>query len=143
MIKFSQTVNKSTYRRRMANFNNLMKILKDKESTFFPEIIKQLNEDEVLGASWPHGYMNDLYVEYEHSVDYISIQGKTCGIRITPELISINVQGMSFMGISTDASKDEYFNQSVSEDMYNLNFNNILYLQDLKEKINNYKNYGK
>lgn len=123
----------------MGHFNNLIKILKDKEVTVLVELVKQLKEDEVPGASWPRGYMNDLYVEYQHTVDYISIQGKTCGIRITPELIAINVDGMSFMGISTDTSKDEYFNEAISTDMYGLDFDTIKYLQAWRTKLKNYK----
>lgn len=105
------------------------------------ELVPQLKENELTAAVWPRGFMNDLSVEYEHSIDYISLQGKNCGIRINPNLIAINSSSYNFMLISTDVEKDEYFNMSINEEMYGLNFENIQYLQELRTKLKNFKEF--
>ena len=127
----------------MGQFNHFMNILMKKEGLFMCAIVPQLEENELIAAVWPRGYMNDLSVEYEHSLDYISLQGTHCGIRINPNLIAINSNSYNFMLISTDVEKDEFFNMSINEDMYGLKFEHIQYLQNLREKLNNYKDIEK
>lgn len=137
MIKFndSEYFNKLTIRRKLADFNLLTRFARDTELHFIPALKSQLEQNDSVPVMWPDRFMNDVYIEYVNSLKYMSIQGRTCGIRVTSETISVHVWGEFLFSVSTDMSKDEFFNMYILDSMNNLNFDSIQYVQKLYNKV--------
>lgn len=137
MIKFndSEYFNKLTIRRKLAEFNSLVQLAEQSEFNFIPGIKAQLNQNNSVPAMWPDRFVNEVYVEYLHSLKYLSIQGRSCGIRVTPETISVHVWGEFLFSASTDMTKDEFFNYYLLDNMNNVKFDKIQYVQNLCNKL--------
>lgn len=133
MIKFNDSpdFNTATLPRRMAYFNSCIRIIQEYEWRFIPEIKKQLLDNHTVPVMWPDSFVNELYVEYERGLQYLSLQGRNCGIRVTPSQISVHVWGQLLFVAPTDMSKDEYFNLYLMDNMNNVRFDNIQYIQQL------------
>lgn len=137
MIKFNDSpfFNRLTIRRKLSEFNLLTRLSGDSEFNFIPALKSQLEHNNTVPVMWPDRFVNEVYVEYLNSLKYLSIQGRSCGIRVTPETISVHVWGEFLFSASTDISKDEFFNMYIMDSMNNIKFENIQYVQKLYSTV--------
>lgn len=133
MIKFNDNpnFNTATLPRRLAYFNSCIRTTQDCEWKFIPELQNQLDENSKIPVMWPDSFVNELYIEYVRNLKYLSLQGRNCGIRVTESQITVHVWGQLLFIADTDMTKDEYFNMYLMDNLNNVNFDNIQYIQKL------------